>query len=91
VQVITPYTDVNGSGSYDAGDCLGDPITITYTAYPIPNAVANPPSQTICSGATITTIAVTGSVSGTSFDWTRDNTATVTGIAASGSGVSAVR
>ena len=36
VQVITPYNDVNSSSTYDAGDCLGDPITITYTAYPVP-------------------------------------------------------
>ena len=86
VQTITPYNDVNGSTTYDAGDCLGDPITITYIAYAIPNAAANPPAQTVCSGAMITTIALTGSVSGTTFNWTRDNTATVTGIAANGSG-----
>ena len=86
VQVITPYADANGNGSYDAGDCPGDPITITYTTYPIPNAVATPPSQSICSAATITTIALTGSVTGVTYNWTRDNTATVTGIAASGAG-----
>jgi hypothetical protein len=53
---------------------------------PTPNAVATPASQTICSGSTITTIVLSGAVSGTTFNWTRDNTATVIGIAASGSG-----
>jgi hypothetical protein len=45
---------------------------------------ATPTTQTICSGSTITTIAITGT--GSSYTWTRDNTAGVTGIAASGSG-----
>ena len=52
---------------------------------PIPNAVATPSTQTICTGNAITTIVLRGSVSGTVYSWTRDNL-TVTGIAASGSG-----
>ena len=66
--------------------CTGTPITATVLVNPIPNAVATPVNQTICSGGTITTIALTGAVSGTTFNWTRDNTVAVTGIAASGSG-----
>ncbi len=69
-----------------ANGCPGTPITATVLVNPTPNAVATPSSQTICSGATITTIVLTGAVSGTTFNWTRDNTVTVTGIAASGSG-----
>ncbi|MCB9345381.1 MAG: HYR domain-containing protein [Lewinellaceae bacterium] len=60
--------------------------SITKVINPTPDAVATPPSQTICSGSSITTIALTGSVPGTSYSWTRDNTASVTGIAASGMG-----
>ncbi|MFZ1453280.1 MAG: PKD-like domain-containing protein, partial [Ferruginibacter sp.] len=66
--------------------CTGTPITFTITVNPTPDAVATPASQTICSGATITTIALTSAVSGTTYNWTRDNTVAATGIAASGSG-----
>mgnify|MGYP001310950592 FL=1 len=66
--------------------CAGTPTTFTYTVNPTPNAVATPASQATCSGSAITTIALSGNVSGTTYNWTRDNTASVTGIAASGSG-----
>ena len=66
--------------------CTGVPITATVVVNPIPNAVATPASQTICSGSAITTIALTGNVTGTVYNWVRDNTGTVTGIAATGSG-----
>ncbi len=66
--------------------CAGTPTTFTYTVNPTPNAVATPASQANCSGNAITTIALSGNVSGTTYSWTRDNTASVTGIAASGSG-----
>ncbi len=67
-----------------ANGCPGTPITATVLVNPTPNAVATPASQTICSGATITTIVLSGNVMGTTYAWTRDNNATVTGIAASG-------
>ncbi len=66
--------------------CAGTPTTFTYTVNPTPNAIATPASQATCSGSAITTIALSGNVSGTTYNWTRDNTASVTGIAASGSG-----
>jgi len=69
-----------------ANGCVGLPITATVLVNPTPNAVATPPSQTICSAASISTIVLTGAVSGTTYDWTRDNTSSVTGIAASGTG-----
>ena len=68
-----------------ASGCTGTPVTATVTVNPTPNAVATPSSQIICSGDPITTIAITGSVAGTTFNWTRDNPA-VTGIATSGAG-----
>jgi hypothetical protein len=66
--------------------CSGTPKTFTITVNPTPNAVATPASQTICSGAAITTIALTSAVSGTTYNWTRDNTVSVTGIASFGTG-----
>jgi len=66
--------------------CTGTPVTATVVVNPIPNAVATPSAQTICSGSAITAVALTGNVSGTVYSWTRDNTGTVTGIAASGTG-----
>ncbi|MEK7226129.1 MAG: hypothetical protein AAB221_10630, partial [Bacteroidota bacterium] len=53
---------------------------------PIFNATATPSFQAICSGSPITAIVLNSIQPGTTFNWTRDNTATVTGIAASGSG-----
>jgi len=69
-----------------AGCAFAPPFTATVLVNPTPDVVATPSSQTICSGATITTIALSGNVAGTVFNWTRDNTGTVTGIAASGAG-----
>jgi hypothetical protein len=69
-----------------ANGCPGSPVTATVLVNPTPNAVATPASQTVCSGTPITTIALTGSVSGTTYTWTRNNTVAVTGITASGSG-----
>ncbi|MEP7163306.1 MAG: choice-of-anchor Q domain-containing protein [Ferruginibacter sp.] len=64
--------------------------SVIQSVNPTPNAIATPASQTICSGAAITTIALTGAVSGTTYNWTRNfgdaSSGTVMGIAASGSG-----
>jgi len=35
VQTITPYDDADNGGSFSTGDCIGDPITITYVAFPV--------------------------------------------------------
>ena len=81
-QLIITYQIANG--------CTGSSRTFTFTVNPTPNAVATPSSQTRCSGVAIQTIALTGNVSGTVYNWTRNNgdvaSGTVTGIAASGSG-----
>ena len=68
-----------------ANGCTGPAITANVTVNPIPDAVATPSTQTICPGP-ITTIVLTGAVSGTTYAWTRNNTVNVTGIAASGTG-----
>ncbi len=66
--------------------CAGAAFTVDVTVNPTPNAVATTPSQTKCSGVPITTIALTGNVAGTVFNWTRDMNAEATGIAANGAG-----
>ena len=83
---ITPA----GSGAYtvtvtNLNGC-SDTSSVSVLVNPTPTAVAAPAAQTICSGSAITTIVITGAVSGTTYNWTRNNTATVTGIAVSGSG-----
>ncbi|MBK8748269.1 MAG: hypothetical protein IPM04_10455 [Saprospiraceae bacterium] len=62
-----------------ANSCPGAAITATVLVNPTPNAVATPASQTICSAASISTIVLSGAVSGTTYAWTRDNTANATG------------
>ncbi len=52
----------------------------------MPMALATPGAQTICSGSPITTIVLSSTIPGTVYNWTRDNTSTVTGIAGSGTG-----
>ncbi len=61
---------------------------VTQTVNPTAAATANPASQIKCSGVAITTISLTSTTGSVTFNWVRDNTATVTGIAASGSGTS---
>ncbi|MGC4101556.1 PKD-like domain-containing protein [Ferruginibacter sp.] len=69
-----------------ANGCPGTPITATVVVNPFASATATPATQTACSGQPITTIALSSNVTGTTYSWTRDNTATATGIAASGTG-----
>jgi subtilisin-like proprotein convertase family protein len=69
-----------------AAGCSGASITATVVVNPTPNAVATPSAQSRCSGAAIADIVLTSNVSGSSFNWTRNNNVAVTGIAASGSG-----
>jgi PKD-like domain len=76
----------------DASPCLtGSPATsnaITMKVNAIPTATVSVSTQTICSGGSFTTMTLgtNPSVGTTTFAWTRDNTSTVTGIAASGTG-----
>jgi PA domain/PKD-like domain/Secretion system C-terminal sorting domain/Proprotein convertase P-domain/HYR domain len=87
----TQSIPVTQSGTFsvqitDENGCSATTAPETVTVNPIPNAVATPSSQSICTGSAITTIVNSSSVPGTVFNWTRDNTVGVTGIAASGAG-----
>ena len=89
--VTTESINVTQSGTFtvqatDENGCSATSDPVTVTVNPVPDAVATPSSQSICTGSSITTIVNSGTVSGTVFNWTRDNTIDVTGIAASGSG-----
>ena len=79
------------SGTYmdtltNAGGC-DSVITINLTVNPTPTVVTTPSLQGVCSGVAITSMILSGNVaSGVVYNWTRDNTTTATGIAASGVG-----
>lgn len=66
--------------------CPATPETFTISVSPVPAGTASPALQTVCSESTISTIIFTGNVPGITFDWTRDNLATVTGIPGVGNG-----
>ena len=68
--------------------CVGTAITATIIVGAEPLAVATPSTQNQCSDVAITTIVLTTSnnLAGTTYAWTRDNTTSVTGVAASGTG-----
>ena len=63
--------------------CTGTNKTFTYQVDPTPD-VAQPSNQTLCNGVSTAAVTFTGSVSGTTFNWT--NNTTSIGLAASGSG-----
>lgn len=71
----------------DAG-CPSVPVTVDVIVNPVPTVLATPNTQTVCSGIALTTINFSNpnNVSGTTYSWTRNNTANLTGIPASGSG-----
>jgi hypothetical protein len=68
--------------------CIGDPITATVVVAPEPVAVATLQTQNVCSDVAIADIVLSTSnnLATTTFAWTRDNVANVTGLPASGSG-----
>jgi hypothetical protein len=72
-QTLTNSGTTNGVVRYTvtptANGCAGTPFTVDVTVYPRPNVIATPASQTVCTGST-TNIALTGSVSGTTYAWT---------------------
>ena len=66
--------------------CEGSPITFVVTVYPTPNVFASLPVQNKCSGLAMSTVSFSSSISGTTYHWTRDHVADVTGKNASGNG-----
>lgn len=74
--------------SSSANGCASDNATIEVIILPRPLLTATPSTQTICNNTAISTINLSSanSLPGTTFTWTRNNTANLTGIASSGSG-----
>lgn len=66
-----------------ANSCTGSPQQFTITVKPTPT-VSDPPDQNYCPGATTSAVNFTGTVTGTTFAWTNNNTSI--GLGASGSG-----
>lgn len=90
-QALSTTGTVPGTAVYTvtptAGGCPGNPVTITITVNPIPVLTATPTTQTLCSGS-VTGIALTSNVSGTTFSWTLTQTGVSGGAAGSGSSIS---
>lgn len=65
-------------------------LTVRVNVNPKPTISITNPNQTICSGTALSTITFSNpnAVTGTTYSWTRTNTASITGVAASGSGTS---
>ncbi|MBI5219320.1 MAG: hypothetical protein HY958_10360, partial [Bacteroidia bacterium] len=85
-QTLSNSGTSDGTATYTitptANGCSGTPITVIITVKPNPVATATPASQTICSGAA-TNIALSSTVSGTTFSWTVSQSAGITGASAS--------
>ncbi|MCW3086386.1 MAG: hypothetical protein JWP12_3752 [Bacteroidetes bacterium] len=90
VQTLSTTGSVAGTAVYTitptAGGCSGTPITVTITVNPTPNVTATPTSQTICSGSA-TSIALTGTVASTVFNWTVSQSGASGAVAGSGSSI----
>lgn len=69
-----------------AASCPGTTFTVTVNVNPVPNVIATPASQSICSGST-TGITISGSVAGSTFSWGAP-TATGASGGSAGSGTS---
>jgi gliding motility-associated-like protein len=71
-QTLNNSSSVTAAATYtvtpSASGCPGNPITVTVNVNPVPNIVATPSSQSICSGSA-TGISLSGNVSGTVFSW----------------------
>ncbi|MDZ7650114.1 MAG: PKD-like domain-containing protein [Cytophagales bacterium] len=75
-QTLTATTSSAGTATYTitpgANGCTGTPINVIVTVSPVPNVVALPASQTICSGATTSVaLSTTNGVAGATYSWTR--------------------
>lgn len=88
-QTLNNAGTTSGSATYtvtpSAGGCNGAPVSVTVNVNPIPNAIASPNPETICSGEA-SSISLTSGVAGTTFNWTVTQSG-VTG-ASNGSGSS---
>lgn len=81
--------------SSSANSCPGTDITATVVVNPIPDAVATPSSQTVCSALSLSdpdnvNIGLTSAVSNTTFTWTRTTATGLSGMPTSGSTTAAI-
>ena len=53
--------------------CKGNPKTFTIKVKPVPQVFVTPSTQMLCSSVSTQTIQFTGTLTGTSYDWTNDN------------------
>lgn len=89
---LTNITNVDQTTTFtinaSAASCPSSPpTTVDIVVRPTPLAVATPASQSVCTGSVANIVfSTTNGLAGTTFDWTRDNTANIGGIPASGSG-----
>jgi|GEM_PF-4656598 len=58
-----------------ANGCTGISSQVTVLVNPLPAAIATPDNQNVCNNGSISNIVLSSATSGTSFSWTRDNTA----------------
>jgi len=89
-QTLSNAGSTSGTAVYTitptASGCPGTPINATVTVNPIPIVTATPSSQTICSG-TATGIALSSTVTGTTFNWTATQSGASGASASSGSNI----
>jgi hypothetical protein len=78
--------DVKFTITATASGCASTTTTSTVTVKPTPTVAVSNSAQPVCNGIAITTMNITNpnSVTGTTYDWTRDNT-NISGIIAVGS------
>ncbi|MBX2893854.1 MAG: autotransporter-associated beta strand repeat-containing protein [Cyclobacteriaceae bacterium] len=74
-QTLTATGSTAGTATYTitptAGGCNGTPITVIVTVNPLPDVVAAPNAETICSGATTNiNLSTTNGVVGATYSWT---------------------
>jgi gliding motility-associated-like protein len=74
---VTPQIVVGGL------TCSGSNMTFTVTVNPTPTVNSNS-SQTVCNGSSTSAVTLSGSLAGTTYNWTNSNTSI--GLASSGSG-----
>ena len=80
---LTATITVTPSYTNAGGTCTGTPTTFTITVNPVPTVNAVLP-QVVCNGAATAAVNFSGSVAGTVYNWTNNNT--TIGLAASGTG-----
>jgi hypothetical protein len=92
-QTLTNSSNTIQTATYNvtatSGTCVGSTFTIQIDVKPKPTIAASSISQSICSGESISTITFSNpnSIAGAiDYNWTRDNTTTITGMPTSGSG-----